>query len=252
MSSFIENVDVYYINLKQDVDRKKSTEHDFLINNIKNFTRIEAVDGNKKQIFINSLSFSESGCVLSHLKAIEHFYKKSKKEFGIIFEDDIDISNIQKINFNFYDTLKYYSPDNYCLQLVSLTREDLDINFCFRERIFWDFSTAAYIINKKYAKNILKTYRMFNNNFENFKSKQIYDPRGGTVFTRPVADELVYSLAKTHIYPIFTIKNVESSINNDDEQSRQVLHSINLFKKKWHNYKTIEIEDFVYDTKNNS
>jgi GR25 family glycosyltransferase involved in LPS biosynthesis len=244
VNSFIENVDVYYINLKQDVDRKKSIEHDFLINNIKNFTRIEAVDGKKNQILIDGLSFSESGCLLSHLKAIEHFYKESKKEFGIILEDDIDISNIQKINFNFYDTLKYHSPENYCLQLVSLTREELLIDFCFRKRNFWDFSTAAYIINKEYAKNILTTYKLLNNKFENFKTKTVVDPRGGMIHTRPVADELIYSLCDTYIYPIFNIKNVVSSINDNDEQMRQVIHSINLFKNKWNNYKTIRIEDF--------
>jgi len=244
MNKFLKNVDLYYINLDKDINKNQYMINHLLENNIEKANRIIAIDGKNNNISVDELSFSESGCVLSHLKAIKNFYSKSKNDYGIICEDDLDLNNIKKINFSFYDTLKFYNPELYCLQLVSLTREEMEIDFKLRPRTFWDFSTAGYIINKKYAKVLIDSYHTIEDIYNNFISKTYIDPRGGNINTRPVSDELVYSLCQTYVFPIFTVKPLPSSIDNDRERYRQVLHSIKLFNNEWDNYGSINIERF--------
>jgi len=244
MNKFLENLEFYYINLNKDIDKNQYMINHLLENDIKHINRIEAVDGNIQKITIDGLSFSEFGCLLSHLKAVKNFYYNSKMEYAVICEDDLDLDNIKKINFNFYNTLIFHNPELYCLQLVTSTREDLDISFSLRPRTFWDFSTAAYIINKKYAKLLLDRYSTVTNIKNNFISNTYTDYRGGEIHTRPVADELIYSLCTTYVFPVFTLKPSESSISNDKERHRQVLHSIELFNNEWSKYSSIDIERF--------
>jgi GR25 family glycosyltransferase involved in LPS biosynthesis len=244
MNKFLKDVEFYYINLNKDTDKNQYMINHLLENGVENINRIEAVDGKSENIIIKDLSFSESGCVLSHIKAIKNFYHKSKSDYAIICEDDLDIDNIKKISFSFYSTLEVYNPELYCLQLVSSTREDIEISFSLRPRTFWDFSTVAYIINKKYAKLLLDRYSTALEIEKNFVSNIYVDYRGGQIKTRPVADELVYSLRTTYIFPIFTLKPFESSISSDKERHRQVLHSIKLFDDEWSNYDSINIERF--------
>jgi hypothetical protein len=244
MNKFLKNVDFYYINLNKDIEKNKNMLKILLENNIINEKRIEAIDGKSQNVCINGLSFSEHGCTLSHLEALKHFCNNSNNEYAIICEDDIDISNICKINFSFYDTLKFYKPEFYCLQLAVTTREDMEIDFSLRPRTFWDFSTAAYIVNKKYARLLIDSYGTVDDIYKNFVSTVHVDPRGGSVHTRPVADELVYSLCKTYVFPIFTIFPTDSSISDDLERSRQVLHSIKLFNDEWSKYDRINIDRF--------
>lgn len=244
MSNFLKDVDIYYINMEKDIERNQYIINHFNINGINNALRIDAVDGQKEKQKINELSLSESGCSFSHLKAIKYFYENSNKDFAMICEDDLDINNIQKINFNFYDTLKYHNPEHYCLQLSCVTRTNMEINFTLRLRSFWDFTTTAYIINKKYAKVILDSYHSNISISNNFISKLIDDPRGHTVKTRPVADELIYSLCDTYVLPIFTVKQFKSSINDNQESYDQTLHSIDLFNDNWSKHRSIGVEVF--------
>lgn len=236
---FLDDIMVFYINLESNKKRKLYIENHFKDNKIKQYKRVNAIKVDKVESLFH-LSLSELGCTLSHIFALKLFLE-TNQEFAMICEDDINLSNIKKIDFNFYETLKFYNPKYYCLQLTVSTREEMNINFDLHDKTFWDFSTVGYIVNKSYAELIVKKYE---NGLQAFNNKVIDDNRGGKIVTRPVADELVYSETLTKTIPIFCFVPGESSINYDDESSRQVLHSINQFNAKWNNVEKISIDIF--------
>jgi GR25 family glycosyltransferase involved in LPS biosynthesis len=237
---FFNNLPVFYINLQIHKTRKAYIEEHFFQHNVLNVFRVDGVDGTA---LLNNtdLSGSELGCTLSHIKALQMFLN-TDYDFAMICEDDVDISNVKKFEFNFYETLEYYNSEDYCLQLTISSREEVPINFLIHPRTFWDFSTTAYIVNRKYAKKIVDLYK--NNNFDSFIKRQVYDPRGGIIISRPVADELIYNSCKTMSLPLFSFKDVEASVSTADENKRQLKKSIEQFNFHWKNFDKIFIENF--------
>lgn len=237
---FFNDLPVFYINLKIHETRKDYIEKHFFQNNVVNVFRVEGVDGKALQNN-TSLSGSELGCTLSHIKALQMFLKTSY-DFAMVCEDDLDISNVKKIKFSFYQTLKYYNAEDYCLQLTVSSREEIPINFLMHTRTFWDFSTTSYIVNRKYAKKIVDLYK--NNNLDSFVKRQVYDPRGGIITSRPVADELIYNSCKTMSFPLFSFKDIEASVSITDENKKQLKKSIEQFKFHWKKFDQVFIENF--------
>jgi GR25 family glycosyltransferase involved in LPS biosynthesis len=241
MNIFFNKLPIYYINLDDRKDRRIYIESHFEKHGIKDFTRISAVDGSLNNYLSDILDNPNFGCTASHIKAIETFYN-SGNEYGFVCEDDIDISNVKKINFNFLDTIKLFNPEIYCLQTTVQYREDLEINFNLHKRTFWDFATTSYILNRSYAKKIIDYYKKDNLIcLDNFRSRKIIDYRGGVINTSPVADELVYSLCETYTLPIFSFIESESSINNNTELINQIKRSILKFNEYWSKYYSIDI-----------
>ena len=239
---FFKNLPVYYINLKKDVERNLKTITNLKENNISTYQRIDAIKVEEGKIKYN-MSLGEIGCTLSHLKAIEEFYN-SDNEYAMICEDDIDLSNSKKINFNFIEICKNYKNTTFCIQTSILHRTDYSPKFKINKRTFWDFSTTSYILNKKYAKKIIEKYGTHKNLYwNNFKSKQILDYRGVIINTRPVADELVYSLYNVQAVPLFSFMDTSSNIGIGDEYINQISHSIKIFNNHWTKYKKINIGD---------
>ncbi len=195
-----------------------------------NYFRVEAVNG-KEYSYDIDLSKGELGCTMSHIKAVEQFLESSY-DFAIICEDDADFSNILNINIEDLE-LNIYDP--FCLQTSVICRKEHTINFTKHKRSFWDFGTSSYIINKKYAKDLIEYYGThLEIVWDKFISKSIFDERNnGLIITRPVADELVYSIGEVYCYPIFTFKNFNSTINKADEQHVQILTSIDKFNRFW-------------------
>lgn len=239
MSLFLKNIPIYYINLKNRTDRNELMLNQFDKFNIKNFKRIEAIDKNNIKLFNNEMSSSEIACSSSHLIAIKEFLK-STSSFALICEDDLDISNILKLNFSFNDFSKNIVGD-YCLQTSVATREEIPLDFQIKKRSFWDFGTMSYIINRDYAEKLISNYFINNKiSFDGFISREIKDPRGGTINTRPVADELIYSLCETLVVPIFTYNIVESDIGNSKEYYDQFIKNRNDFINYWSNISSVD------------
>lgn len=239
--NFLSNVPVFYINLDKHHDRRLYMENHLRENNIEKYFRVQGIVGSDVGNHTN-LSSSEFGCTLSHIKALKCFLE-TDYEFALICEDDVDLSNIKKINFNFYTTLSIYNPKEYCLQLAVLTREENQINFLIHDRDFYDFSTAAYIVNRKYAEKIVLQYGN-DNTFSSFIFRSVVDPRGGVIESRPVADELIYNSCRTRSLPIFTLKDTEPTINVSSENIRQLKESIYKHQSYWKGFKNIPIEVF--------
>jgi GR25 family glycosyltransferase involved in LPS biosynthesis len=240
---FFKNLPIYYINLTKDSDRNNNTINNFKKNSIKIYKRIDAISITENINTGYTMTLNEIGCTLSHLKAIEEFYK-SNNEYAMICEDDIDLSNSKRINFNFIEICKNYKNTPFCIQTSILYRLDYKPKFKINKRTFWDFSTASYIINKEYAKKIIDTYGTYKNvKWDSFNSKEVLDYRGGIINTRPVADELIYSLCSTDVVPLFSFFKTVSTVKNEREYDKQIVYSIKTFNNYWKNYKKITLKD---------
>jgi Glycosyltransferase family 25 (LPS biosynthesis protein) len=244
---FFKNLPVYYINLKKDVNRNSNTINNFKENNISMYKRIDAISITENINTGYDMTLGEIGCTLSHLKAIEEFYKSDYK-YAMICEDDIDISNSKKINFNYVELFKNIKEDSLCIQTSILHRVDYSLKFKINKRTFWDFSTASYIINKEYAKEIINTYGTYKDvKWDAFNSKKIEDYRGGIIKTRPVADELIYSINKIYTIPLFSFMVEKSNIGSGFEYYEQIVNSVRIFNNHWSKYEKITMEDIGYN-----
>ena len=77
----IREIKTYYINLDQEVDRRKKMEELLIKHNFKNYERIDAI-----------LKENRRGCTLSHIKSLKTALKDSNYPF-LILEDDVSIFN---------------------------------------------------------------------------------------------------------------------------------------------------------------
>lgn len=240
MSIFFENLPIYYINLENRTDRNNLFLKQMKENNIQNYFRINAFSKNDVLSEKYAMSKQEIACSISHMMALTKFIL-SDDDFAIICEDDIDLSNSNKINFSFVEKFNYLKDSLLCIQTSIATRNEVNINFKIHKRSFWDFGTMSYIINKKYAKVLLNKYFLDNKeSFYNFIAKKVEDPRGGIIKTRPVADELIYSLTETLSIPIFTYMLIESDICGSDEYYFQFQKGREDFIKYWLRYDIID------------
>lgn len=228
----LTDIPVFYINLDTDLERNKYMKSQKYSNGLKNSIRVQAVNGKLIDNGPSNMSYQEIGCTLSHIKAIQHFLK-TDNEFAIISEDDSDFYNIMNLEIDL-KSLGLDTSKDFCLQTAVLSRIDMDIDFNIHPRSFWDFGTSSYIINRTYAIKLLDFYGTHNNfKWNKFIPKEVSDPRGGTVITRPVADELIYSLCDVFVYPIFSFIDFSSTINKAEEQKMQIEYSIKAFKENW-------------------
>ena len=101
IKKIIGDIPILYINLERSNDRKEILEKT-LIENVLNFTRIEAIDGNeidiesiKNQYHVNKkMNKYEIACALSHYKALEEI-KSKKYEVALVLEDDCNFEYIK-------------------------------------------------------------------------------------------------------------------------------------------------------------
>lgn len=234
---------IYYINLDRSTERNKFMKNQFDIFDLKDVTRISAIDGQKlnNNYFINdyhNMSNSEIGCTLSHIKAIKTAYEENR-EYAIIMEDD----NVFYLLPFWVHTLK---------QIISFAPSDWDIIKLFNYEIKLDgkhksffvnhsnsnptWSTLVYIINRKGMKKILDEV-YFQEKIRIKRNKEIYSGS---------ADIYIYGLVNTYdiVFPLFLCGDeiFESTINKNDEQyhinrSKQILkfyqslYLMDIFKK---------------------
>lgn len=166
---FFDNLSIHYINLDSAKSRQIAMMRQFKDLGISLYKKINAVDGKSEDIEIaqhdhhdRALTIGETAAVISYIRLIKDFVLNSKNDFILMCDDDIDFSNSLKINFNFYDTLKYHNPTKYCLKVTAL-----DIEYFFKEDLFINpvelchpnFTSYgnATIINKKWANSFISS-----------------------------------------------------------------------------------------------
>lgn len=242
MNIFFENLPIYYINL----DRRKDRLNHFIkqadILNLKNTFRIRAVDGNLINEKVEGLSNLQIACSMSHLIALNEFLN-SKFEYAMICEDDVDLLNADKIDFNFCDLLNKIPPSIDCIQTSIVLRKEDIMPFKLKERSKFYFGTASYIVSKKYAEYLVSKYYKNSINLNVFKRFYVSDPRGGNMEINPVADQLVYESKNVLSLGIFTTVLNVPDISDTDEQAFQFIKSREDVVGHWGKYERITIDD---------
>lgn len=226
---YLKEIPYYYINLDKDVHRRIALEEHFSVNKIRNYVRVKAVDTSSCEKHPN-LSHVETACALSHIAAIREFVENSSADLAIICEDDVDLTNINVNKIDIKDLLA--TEDDLCVQLAVSTDLSVNMDFSMHEKRYSDYGAISYLINRKYAKKLIDAYGddlLFNK----FPYKEEVHPNGGITTTRPVADELVYSLCTTLTFPIFTLFSYQSNIVDTQERIAAVLKNIEEFNTYW-------------------
>lgn len=258
---FFENLPIWFVNLKQSEDRYIRMKESLDKYGIKNYKRIDAVDGSTHDFRITrapyhqkDLTSGEMAANLSYIKLIREFLN-SDLEYVLMCDDDVDFFNSTKMNFSFYDTLKYHKPATYSLKLNAL-----DISYWFNEsnhietnKLIKPKSTSlgnATIINKAWAKQFLEKYDVDTDNPNpNFIYKYNKNINNIPSWIIPACDAITFD-EHTYVWKVFGIFDFSSTLSPDffndaqkDDQRKKLFASYNkdIESYDWDKNMTINI-----------
>ena len=237
--------EIYYINLDSNPERKEFMENQFLKYNITNYIRVPGFDAKKEgvdSILCGSrpkdMSDGEIGCTVSHLKAINHWYNNSNSSYAVIMEDDLMFDLAEHWNFTWDDFIKElpYDWDVVQLSIISIKR----LYPVLHKRFINSYSTACYIINRKYAEKLINLHVCEDKYKLDLGSKP-----------RAVSDDLIYNAGNTYSLPLLLANlDLESSIhqNHLDDYHKVSYYCIEFL---WKNFtKNLNIKDLMdYDSR---
>ena len=190
---------IYYINLDGEPERKIYMESQFKYWEIEDYTRISAYDGRDDDLsdiitgtYPVNMTSGEVGCTTSHLKAMKEFLK-TDAPCAIMMEDDCDISVVRHWPFTWKDFIANAPHGWDVLQLAVINPASITAQI--HRRFINDFSTACYVINRRYAQKLVD----FHVRGDKYKIDQ-------KVLPRAVADDLIYNTGLTYTIPIFMYK----------------------------------------------
>ena len=110
-----------------------------------------------------------------------------------MMEDDCDISVVKHWPFSWKDVISHAPHGWDCIQLAVINPAGGHAQI--HRRYVNDFSTAAYVINRRYAKKLLDLH-----------TKGVKYKLNQRVLPRAVADDLIYNTGLTFAFPIFLYK----------------------------------------------
>lgn len=190
---------IYYLNLDGQPERRKNIEDQFAYWQVTNYERISAYDGRDddlSHILVGrypEISSGEVGCVTSHLKGMKHWLETSDTDHAIFCEDDLDLETVKYWPFTWKEFYSYIPYDWDVVQLAVINPRKLLGNL--HPRLVDDFSTAAYMINRRYAEKLMALHVRG----DKYKLDNGVRPRA-------VADDLIYNAGKTYAIPVFLYK----------------------------------------------
>jgi hypothetical protein len=152
----------WYISIEESFDRREKLHADFDKYGIKykgNIYKrledagyeIESHDYLADQIGSYRLM---GGCSSSLIMTMRDWYERTDQEMVVICEDDISFDLVKYWNFNFTDIIKRLPVNWECIQLC-LVREYRSVDFRFTRRKEYDWTTTAFLINRKFAKKLI-------------------------------------------------------------------------------------------------
>lgn len=191
---------IVYINLDEATERNDYMVSMFEKFGVKNYSRFgtKRPDRSKHK----HLTKSEYGCLLSHIEVLSEF-AKTNEPYLLVFEDDIDISLVEKWDFTWRDIFDRVG-DFDILQLARLERHCVNPDIKFKK---WEVNlgtTGAYVITNRYAKALTSLYR------RNGSCVSVFPNFSKTI--GPVADYSLYAKSNSKSLCIFWYKPFESQI----------------------------------------
>jgi GR25 family glycosyltransferase involved in LPS biosynthesis len=244
----LSNIPIYYINMDKDISRRNFIENQSLLYNIK-INRISAINGKEKNLkndkielypgynipYFNNYSItnSELGCTLSHIKAIYTSYKNND-ELALIIEDDTSFvlvpywdKTIKQVIDNAptdWTIIKLFRLGNYNSKQMYKKYDE--------KRNLW--STVAYIINRQGMKKLL---------FDIIKGNKLVLDKD-TSGKKGTSDYLIYYRAKN----AYDLKDIYFIPNNNQNDSTIHTSDTNTHIKKCLEY----IETYLRKIKSSS
>lgn len=212
---------IYYINLKDRIDRKEFMENQFKKLGIENYTRVNASEFLKNDIstwedkiyFASRIpdgvkrdgDYRRSACIsLTHMEVIRKWVKETSEEYMIIMEDDNDL---RLVNFWHFDWQYFMNNLPYDWDAVQLMYNSGRTIYCFlhpKTEITWN---GPLLINREYAKKLISLY-YFHGKY-NFRKKMnrmdfpFYNLYGSRYRYVDVDDFLAFG-GKVYQLPLFT------------------------------------------------
>ena len=221
---------IYYLNLDGQPERREYMEDQFKYWEIENYERISAYDGRDDDLsdilkgrYPERMSPGEIGCVTSHLKAIRHWLDTSDSPYAVFMEDDCSLDLVRFWPFTWRDFYSRLPYDWDCVQISIICTGDIHIRL--HKRFVNDFSTACYIMNRRYAEKLMHFH---------VKGPDKYKLDNG-VKPRPVADDLLYNAGNTYAVPLLLYRTeLGSSIHPEHVD---VFHKQN-YESQWNFWET--------------
>ena len=124
---------------------------------------------------------------------MKHWLKTSDEEWAIMMEDDCDLSVVKHWPFTWKEFSSRFPHAWDCIQLAIINPATISVQL--HRRYVNDFSTACYVINRRYAQKLLD----FHTKGDKYKLDQ-------KVLPRAAADDLIYNSGLTFAIPIFLYK----------------------------------------------
>ncbi len=221
---------IYYLNLDGQPERREYMEDQFKYWEIENYERISAYDGRDDDLsdilkgrYPERMSPGEIGCVTSHLKAIRHWLDTSDSPYAVFMEDDCSLDLVRFWPFTWRDFYSRLPYDWDCVQISIICTGDIHVRL--HKRFVNDFSTACYIMNRRYAEKLMHFH---------VKGPDKYKLDNG-VKPRPVADDLLYNAGNTYAVPLLLYRTeLGSSIHPEHVD---VFHKQN-YESQWNFWET--------------
>ena len=221
---------IYYLNLDGQPERREFMENQVKYWEIENYERISAYDGRDDDLsdilkgrYPEKMTPGEIGCVTSHLKAIGHWLDTSDSPYAVFMEDDCSLDLVRFWPFTWRDFYSRLPYDWDCVQISIICTGDIHVRL--HKRFVNDFSTACYIMNRRYAEKLMHFH---------VKGADKYKLDNG-VKPRPVADDLLYNAGNTYAIPLLLYRTeLGSSIHPEHVD---VFHKQN-YQSQWNFWET--------------
>lgn len=220
------------INLRECVDRKE-----YIINEFKKYGVDDVVvhtydrwHENSDVKFIGNqqaIYDTPKGVTSSHLLTIKRWLETTDEEFGVFFEDDVDLSTINFWNFTFKEFIDRLGSRWECFHMCGIF-ESL-VSLVPRMRESYDFGLQAYAMKRKYARKLVKYY--FTE--DDPKTINFRMPHGCPKSTE---NNVLGAFGTTYTFPLFNhnigfdSKNHHTTIG---EQLPTAIYAAGIVKKLW-------------------
>ena len=196
---------IYYVNLDHRTDRRQYMETQFFLWNIRNYKRISATKYLSKDhdewghlVLDKEVEFGSAAVAnsITHIEMIKDWLETTNEEYLIIMEDDYDLSLIKYWNFD-WDYLMNHIPENWdCIQLGF---ENVDMLFFYLHPVHHNHGFGPCLINRDYAKKLLKLHYIDGKFKLNIKSNDI---RRKNLYG--MVDNFILQGGKTYSLPLIT------------------------------------------------
>ena len=162
---------IYWLTIENAYDRHVHMVGQFFLYGIDSHTLVRGYASNNiwnltpNTQYPHIIDNKSLAIILSHLNIIKKFYYETTSEMALIFEDDISFELSNYWQFNLQNVVDRLPVDWNIIQLCLIRNENLtDVKF--RPMLDSDWSVAAYLISRPYAKRLVKQYCQDDNTYD--------------------------------------------------------------------------------------